>query len=98
MQLATLFVSQRRLRNPGQIHALVEAIQNGYPLPPVRLSEDDDGSIQVEDGHHRTTAYWIAGTHQLSSHQYLLLPVSERPRHRFGTLRDFVSRNAPAGI
>jgi len=84
MQLSTLYVSQRRLRNPDQIPALVEAIQNGWPVSPVRLSEDDDGSIQVEDGHHRITAFWIAGKHELTPQDYLLLSIADRPRPRFG--------------
>lgn len=93
MQLATLYVSQRGLRRPEQIPALVEAIQNGDPIPPIRLSVDDDGSIQVEDGHHRATAFWLAGRDKLSPQDYLLFPVSDLPRHRLGTLQDFVLRN-----
>ncbi len=95
MQLSTLYVSQRRLRNPGQIPAFIHAIRAGDPLPPVRLSEDDDGSIQVEDGHHRITAFWLAGKHCLTPQDYLLLPVSEHPRPRFGQVPEFVRRNAP---
>lgn len=95
MQLATLYVSQRRLRHPGQIPALIHAVQSGDPIPPIRLSEDDDGSIQVEDGHHRVTAFWLAGRRELTPQDYLLLSVAERPRPRFGTVPEFVSRNAP---
>lgn len=95
MHLSTLFVSQRRLRNPDQITALVEAIRNNEPIPPVRLSEHDDGTIQLEDGHHRATAFWIAGIRKLNPQHYLLFPVSDRPRPPFGTLPAFVSRNAP---
>ena len=95
MQLATLYVSQRGLRRLEQIPALVEAIRNGDPIPPIRLSEDDDGSIQVEDGHHRITAYWLAGKHRLESQDYILFPPSDRPRPRLGTVPDFVSRHAP---
>src|SRR5436190_10731598 len=96
MQLSTLFVSQRRLRRPAQIPALIEAIQNGEPIPPIRLSEDDDGSVQVEDGHHRVTAFWLAGVRELQPQDYQLLAVSDFPRPRLGTVRDFVARLVPA--
>lgn len=93
MHLASLYVSQRRLRNPAQVPALIEAVLNGDPIPPIALSEDDDGSIQVEDGHHRVTAFWLAGRQNLHPQDYLLLAISECPRPRFGTVPEFVLCN-----
>ena len=86
-----MFVSQRKLRAPEQTHALVRSVLNGEPIRPVLLSEDDDGSIQVEDGHHRVVAYWLAGRHRLTSEEYVLI-LRERLRPRFGRIPDLISR------
>ncbi len=83
MDIHMLYVSQRRLRNPGQLAGLVAAVRAGDPLPPVLISEDEDGSCQVEDGHHRTLAYWLAGRSTLAHAEYVLI-VRERRRPRFG--------------
>lgn len=93
MDLTQLFVSQRKLRNPGQIPGLIASILNGDLLPAILLSEDDDGSIQIEDGHHRATAYLLSGRTQLRFHEYLLLP-RERIRPRFGRIADLIAREA----
>jgi len=82
-----MFVSQRKLRAPAQLHRLVESIQRYDPIPPVLLSEDDDGSVQIEDGHHRVTAYWLAGRHTLWPDEYTLtarrgVPAAVRPHLR----------------
>lgn len=91
MDITQLFVSQRQLRQPGQVPALVEAILNGYPIPPIRLSEAEDGTIQVDDGHHRVVAYWRSGRTKLERHEYVLI-LTDRPRPRFGRVADLVQR------
>ncbi len=45
MDITMLFVSQRNLRRAEQIPALLQAIAKGEPIPPIRLSEAEDGSI-----------------------------------------------------
>lgn len=86
-----MFVSQRKLRMPEQVPALVESIRRGDPIPAILLSEDEDGSIQVEDGHHRATAYVLAKRDHLSPHEYLLIQRG-RQRPRFGRIRDLITR------
>lgn len=93
MDLSQLYVSQRKLRNPGQLAALIAAVRARDPVPPVTVSEDDDGSLQVEDGHHRACAYALAGRTRLEPHEYVLLP-RERRRPRFGRLADLLARVA----
>jgi len=83
MDLTTLFVSQRQLRNPAQVRDLVAAVLNQDPIPPILVSEDDDGSLQVEDGHHRLVAYRLAGRTTLARAEYVLI-VRTRRRPRFG--------------
>jgi hypothetical protein len=96
MDITNLFVSQRKLRQPGQIPALVEAIRNGDPVPPIRLSEAEDGTVQVDDGHHRIVAYWLSGRTTLKRHEYTLIQ-SDRPRPRFGHAADLLLRTGIAG-
>ncbi len=95
MDISRLFVSQRKLRRANQIPALVTAIRDGDPILPVRLSEAADGTVQVDDGHHRVMAYWLAGRTRLGRHEYTLV-LTDRPRTRFGRLADLVARAAPA--
>jgi hypothetical protein len=73
MDIAMLFVSQRKLRLPGQVPALVRAVRDGEPIPPVRLAEAEDGTVQVDDGHHRAVACWLAGRSKLERHEYVLV-------------------------
>jgi hypothetical protein len=91
MDLARLLVSQRTLRNPAQLPALVRAVLADLPLPPIRLSEDTDGAVQIEDGHHRALAYWLAGRTRLHWGEYTLEPRGRR-RPRFGGLSDLFVR------
>lgn len=86
-----MFVSQRKLRDPEQLSSLVLAVLAGDPLPPLLLSEDDDGTVQIEDGHHRASAYWLAGRRQLRFEEYVLWPRARR-RPRFGRIADLLSR------
>jgi hypothetical protein len=91
MDITKLFVSQRKLRHPGQIPALVEAIRNGAYISPIRLSEAEDGTVRVDDGHHRIVAYWLAGRRELERHEYTLI-LTDRPRPRFGRVADLLHR------
>jgi hypothetical protein len=96
MELSMLFVSQRKLRAPGQLAALMACVRSGELLPPILLSEDDDGTVQIEDGHHRATAFWLCGRVRLEAHEYLLFPRTRR-RPRFGRLADLVARVRAGG-
>ncbi len=91
MDIAKLYVSQRKLRAPKQIPALVMAIRDGDWIPPILLIESEDGTIQVDNGHHRIVAYWLSGREQLEPHEYDL-GFREKPRPRFGRVADLVQR------
>ena len=91
MEITRLFVSQRKLRQPEQIPALVQAIWNGDYINPIQLSEDEEGTIQVDDGHHRIVAYWLSGRTDLERHEYTLI-FSDKPRARFGRVSDLLRR------
>jgi hypothetical protein len=92
MDIATLFVSQRALRRAGQIPALMKAVRDGEPIPPLRLYEAEDGTVQVGDGHHRVVAYWLSGRTKLERHEYTLV-LTDRPRPRFGRVADLIRRS-----
>ena len=91
MDISKLFVSQRKLREPGQLPALVAAIQKGEYIPPIRLSEAEDGTIQVDDGHHRIVAYWLSGRTKLERYEYTMI-LTDRARPRFGLVTDLLRR------
>lgn len=97
MELSKLFVSQRKLRAPAQVAGLVACVRHGELLPPILLSEDDDGTVQIEDGHHRATAYLLSGRARLAAHEYLVLPRT-RLRPRFGRLLDLLARVRTGGV
>lgn len=72
IHIHSLYVSQRNLRRIQQVPAIVVAILQGDTIPPVRLTEADDGTVQVDDGHHRIVAYALAGRSWLEPHEYKL--------------------------
>lgn len=81
MQIARIWMAQRFLRRAGQIPAMIEALHEGDVLPRIILLHTEDGEIQVQDGHHRLVAYWLAGRRTLNKHEYLLLEGDQnRPR------------------
>lgn len=88
MDIATLFVSQRKLRNLSQVFNMMGNLEC---LPPIIISESEDGTKQVEDGHHRITAYWLSGRETLLASEYNLIQ-SDQHRPRFGRVPDFVGR------
>lgn len=85
MEIMRIWLSQRNLRRAGQIPAMVEAILNGDILPRITLILDEEGEVQVEDGHHRLCAYWLAGRLELEDHEYLLV-TKDRWKRRCGKI------------
>ena len=91
MQISTIYVSQRRLRRAAQIQSMIETLEAGGYLPPITLSRSRDGSVQIEDGHHRLCAVWMTGRDELREHEYLLLE-KDQWRPRFGRIMDLLER------
>lgn len=87
MNLNRVFVTQWRLRNPSQLPALVEAVGCGAPFPPVLLAELEDGTVFIQDGHHRSLAFVLAGRTKLNWGEFTLLQV-EHARPMRGKLMD----------
>jgi hypothetical protein len=91
MQIEKIWVSQRQLRNVAQVVSMQIALSRGYRLPPVTIACFEDGSYQLEDGHHRLVAYWLSGRRCLEAHEYLR--VEKEPwRARFGRINDLLDR------
>ncbi len=91
MEISRIYVSQRKLRCVAQIPAMIETLETGGYLPRITLSRSRDGSVQVEDGHHRLTAIWTSGRRKLEKHEYLLLE-KDQWRPRFGRIVDLLER------
>lgn len=80
MQIDRIWISQRNLKRAGQIPAMIETLKTGY-LPPITLSEGEDGEVQLDDGHHRLTAIYLSGRTHLEAEEYILIQREpNRPR------------------
>lgn len=64
------------------------AIETGVLLPPIELAQFEDGSIQLEDGHHRLMAYYLSGRTSLHSNEYILTQKENHIRHRCGKIQN----------
>ncbi len=91
MQIENIWVSQRQLRNVAQVVSMQIALSRGYRLPPVTIACCEDGSFQLEDGHHRLVAYWLSGQAVLQSHQYFLVQ-KDQWKPRFGQIEKLLDR------
>ena len=91
MQIEEIWMSQRKLRNIAQVAGMVQTIKEGGFLPRILIGHDKDGSVQLEDGHHRLVAYWLAGKSTLSGDEYLLLE-KDQWRPRFGKIHELLLR------
>ena len=76
--ISDIWLSHRKLRNPAQLCGMIENLE---ALPPIILARCEDGELQLEDGHHRLTAYWLSGRDHLYPYEYVLLEKDQwRPR------------------
>ena len=91
MQITKVYVSQRKLRCAEQLAAMCETLDTGGCLPRITLGRGPDGQVQVEDGHHRLVAIWMAGRRELRTEEYLLVE-KETVRPRFGMVQDLLAR------
>ena len=91
MQIKDIWVSQRQLRNVAQVVSMQIAISREDWLPPITIACCEDGSHQIEDGHHRVVAYWLRGQQNLQYHQYSVVH-KDRWRPRFGRIEDLLQR------
>lgn len=92
VKLANIYVTQRKLRNVAQLSQMQQAIADDDVLPEVRLAEFEDGTIHIEDGHHRCTSYWLSGRTELEDHEYFLVYKDVQDRARFGKIADLCER------
>lgn len=72
----------------------MELVMIGQRIEPITLSQFEDGTIQVDDGHHRLAAYWLVGRRELYPYEYELL-YRDNYKPRFGKVKDLVKRNEP---
>lgn len=97
MNIEAIHITQRSLKRSSQIPGMLEAIGASQPLPPITLAEFEDGTVQVEDGHHRFTAYWLSGRRELESGEYILVYKDCNHRPRFGNIHDLLKMNGVVG-
>lgn len=91
MDIMKIWMSQRNLYRAKQIPAMIEELKDDGELPRIILNRDEDGEIQVQDGHHRLTAIWLSGRTILYKHEYLLVEQNHW-RPRCGKIVDLVNK------
>jgi hypothetical protein len=95
MNIAQIWMSQKKLRRIGQIKGMIAALQNGGDLPKIELVHCED-EIQVHDGHHRLVAIWLSGRRTLHRHEYILLE-QDQYQGRFGKIEELVRKVGDCG-
>lgn len=89
MRIADLWVTQYNLHRADQIPSMVKVLLSGEKLPPILLQEcEEDGEIEVVNGHHRLMAYWLSGRKKLEDGEYILQYSPSSRRVRRFTLED----------
>lgn len=97
MQIKSIWVSQRSLRNVSQVVAMQISVYRDRVLPPIDIACCEDGSYQLEDGHHRLVAYWLLGQQSLLPHQYSVIH-KDRWKPRFGRIEELLLRVEPPSM
>jgi len=88
MHIQNIWMSQKSLRRKEQIPEMIRVIEEGGNLPPIIIAECEDGEFQLEDGHHRLTAYWLSGRTNLERGEFVLVQKDQwRTRHGKGPVR-----------
>lgn len=91
MQISEIRMSQRRLRSVEQLTGMIRTLRDGGSLPRILLFRDEEGFVQVGDGHHRLSAIWLSGRTTLREDEFLLVE-SETFSPRFGQVTDLLER------
>jgi hypothetical protein len=90
IKLKDLMVTQNSVKRSEQLPELVEAINNGDYVEPIRISETDYGTFRIEDGTHRAVAYVLSGRESLTYGEYEIVPLNKN-RNTIKPLLDFVA-------
>lgn len=70
------------LRRKQQIAEMIRTLDDGGWLPPITIIQNEKDEFQLEDGHHRLAAYWLAGRDRLEEGEYLLVQKDQwKPSH-----------------
>ena len=83
-------MSQRNLKRFDQVSKMISDLREGCVLPTIELSRDEDGELQLEDGHHRLTAIYLSGRKILHEDEYFVVE-KDRYRSRCGKIQDLIN-------
>lgn len=87
LPLGNLWCTQRSLKRDHQVPGLVAAVQADQRLPKLSIRIGPDGEAEIHNGHHRATAYLLAGRTWLEPDEYDYF-YDDRPSRRFWRLED----------
>jgi len=93
-ELGNLYITQAKFRNWPQIAGMMTACQKGENIfnhPAIISRCDEDGELEISDGHHRLMAKYLSGQ-SLADSEYTL--VSGPPiRSRYGRIKEYRNKN-----
>lgn len=99
----SLFVTQKQIRNRGQLNDMIEFVRSGgmfsrqslvdfseynKELPLIEITEFEDGALYLHDGHHRAASIVLGGRDYLDPSEY---------RIRKFTYEDYINFNLSTG-
>lgn len=90
IDIAKLKTTQHRLNRAHQLPKLVEEIRQGGYVEPIQIARLADGTMAIENGHHRTVAAWLAGRRFLRKYEYILVEKDFLYRSVRGEVSDLV--------
>lgn len=94
--IENIYITQKSLKRKHQIEGMIQSLKDGNFLPPIVLIENENGEIQVQDGHHRLMARYLFGQKFLEPQDYIFVrkeffkPVKGKICHFGRTLRELL--------
>jgi len=92
IKISNIFVTQRNLKRKNRIPSIINSIEKEEYFDPIEVQQLPDNSIEIVNGHHRLTAYYLFGIENLNKTQYNIKCVDESYKHRFGKITNLLKR------
>lgn len=90
IDIAKLKTTQHKLSRARQIPGMVEEMEQDGCVERVQIARLTDGTLVIENGHHRLVAYWLSGRRFLYKHEYMLVERDFSHRRIRGEISDLV--------
>lgn len=89
IKISELWMTQRNLSRREQIPAMIRDLKESQNIfPSIEIFELEDGSLEINNGHHRCMALYIGGTEYLEYGEYVLIQVNSSQKRRYWKIQD----------